>query len=128
DHFVQHDVRKAFDLCDAVADFANDPDALACGRGSGGRDVRFDFLHDVMHTSSHQWSLHSRACSAASFARTLPSYTVLPTLTRSPPMSAGFSANDVSTFAPCVCTSSLEICSRRFTASGVARSTRAVYR
>ena len=34
---------------------------------------------------------HRRASSAASLARTLPSYTSLPTLMRIPPMSAGFS-------------------------------------
>ena len=53
EHLVQHDVAKALDPGDAVADLADDADGLLGGRGLGARDLRFDFLHQVSHGSSH---------------------------------------------------------------------------
>ena len=103
EHLVQHDVAEALDLGDAVADLADDADALLRGRGLGARDLRFDFLYQVSHcrylTASNRLDSQARL-ERGQPARTLPSYTSLPTLMRMPPMSAGFSANDVSSPGP----------------------------
>ncbi len=56
EHLVEHGVRKALDLGDAVADFADDADALLGGRGLGAGDLRFDFPvpgQTWPHRSSH---------------------------------------------------------------------------
>ena len=91
---------KPFDLGHAVADLADDADALLGSRGFGASDLRFDFLHQVSHSVTHSTGRHSRASSAARRARTLSSYTSLPTLIRIPPMSAGFSAKVASSPGP----------------------------
>ena len=65
------DVAEPFDRGDAVADLADDADALLGGRGLGAGDLRFDFLDQV----SHDLLPHSDrpASIAASLPRTLPS-------------------------------------------------------
>ena len=73
EHLVQHGVGQAFDPGDTVADLADDADALPGGRGFGARDLCFDFLHQVSHVVITSARVHSRASSAASRARTLPS-------------------------------------------------------
>ena len=59
-------------------------------------DVGFDFLYQVSHIVGVSFRIHRRASSAASLARTLASYTWLPTRMRIPPMSRGLTSNDVS--------------------------------
>ena len=89
EHLVEHHVGEPLDLGDAVADLADDADGLPGRRGLGARDLRFDFLQQVSHKHLSLVRSHNRASSAASWARTLPSYTSLPTVIRIPPMSAG---------------------------------------
>ena len=102
EHLVEHDVAETLDLGNPVADLADDANGLLGGRGFGARDLGFYLLDQVSHLSSpHRDNrAHKRASIAASFARTLPSYTSLPTLMRIPPMSPGFCANDVSSPGP----------------------------
>ncbi len=49
EHLVQHHVAQPFDAGDAVADFADDADALPGEVGLGARDLRFDFLYQIGH-------------------------------------------------------------------------------
>ena len=100
EHLVEHDIGQPFDLGNTVADLADDADALLGSRGLGPSDFRFDFPYQVSHRSSHSRERHRRASSAARRARTLSSYTSLPTLIRIPPMSAGFSAKVASSPGP----------------------------
>ena len=53
EHLVEHGIGQAFDLGDTVADLADDADALLAGRGFRASDLRFDFLNQVSHRSSH---------------------------------------------------------------------------
>jgi hypothetical protein len=113
EHLVQHGVAKTFNLGHAVADFPDDADRLPGGRGFRAGDLLFDFLQEVSHVSlpfdeptrdvrcsTVAAPCHSRDASAINLARMLPSYTSLPTLIRMPPMSAGFSPNDISSVSP----------------------------
>ena len=43
-HLVQHRARKAFNFCDAVADFANGADVLFGRSGFDAGDLRLNFL------------------------------------------------------------------------------------
>ena len=72
EHLVQHHVAEAFDLGDAVADFADDADVLLGRGGLGAGDLRFDFLDQVGHDAPTSLSQAGARC-AASLARTLPS-------------------------------------------------------
>ena len=49
DHLVEHDVGKAFDLGDAVADLADDADVGFFDRGGDSGDLLFEFLKDAAH-------------------------------------------------------------------------------
>ena len=66
EHLVQHHVAEPFDLGDAVADLADDADALLGRRGLGAGDLRFDFLDQVGHDRPTSLRVTSRASSAAS--------------------------------------------------------------
>ena len=49
EHLVEHHVGEALDPGDAVADLADDADALPGRGGLGAGDLGFDFLHQVSH-------------------------------------------------------------------------------
>ena len=49
EHLVQHDVAEPLDAGDAVADLADDADALLEGGGLRAGDLRFDVLNQVGH-------------------------------------------------------------------------------
>ena len=96
EHLVQHDVAEPLDPGDAVADLADRADRLLGGRGLRALDLFFDFQDQVSHLSTSQ----ERVRVPPAWRARVPSYTSLPTLIRTPPMSAGFSPNDVSSAGP----------------------------
>ena len=76
EHLVQHHVAQAFDARDAVADFADDADALLDDGGLGAGDLRFDVLYQVGHAvylTALSTRSQKRDASAARLALTLPS-------------------------------------------------------
>ena len=85
DHLVEHGVAQAFDLGDAIAELADAAHILLGGRSPRARKLRFNLRQQVAHDSLASKTLSS----AASPARTLPSYTSLPTWMRIPAINAG---------------------------------------
>ena len=96
EHLVQHDVGEPLDLGHAVTNLADHAHRLPGRRRFGSGDLGFDFVYQVSHVVLASFRIHRRASSAASLARTLASYTSLPTRMRIPPMSRGLISNDVS--------------------------------
>ena len=86
---------RPFDLGDAVADLADDADGLLGGRGLGARDLRFDFLDQVSHRSSHLVKASQPCLERRQPGAHAAVVDVAADLIRMPPMSAGFSSNDV---------------------------------
>ena len=71
DHLVEHRVGQAFDVRDAVADFADDADVAFGRRGFQPRDLRFDFFQDGAHNYSLGLKLLLKALQAIAHAAVL---------------------------------------------------------